>query len=262
MRSCAKNLGRLSWQPTHGTRATRRRHITALFFVLAITTMSGGCKPKAGSKCEGKQEVCFDGKTALVCGADQRFAAVTCEGAMGCAESQGQVACDDTQSSVGEACTPDHEGQRVCSPDGKAALICRSGRYAMDASCKGAKGCVSQDHKTECDASLGDIGEACQTAGKTACSSDKKSLLTCTPNRLWERYRNCRGPKGCSLPEGMDPLCDTTLAAEGDTCNIVNAVACDQAGKSELICQGGKFALSRECKTGCTVGARRAIECK
>jgi hypothetical protein len=39
---------------------------------------------------------------------------------------------------------------------------------------------------------------------------------------------------------------------------------CSEDGKSELVCQGGRFMKARTCRKGCTViaGGRGGIDCK
>jgi hypothetical protein len=173
---------------------------------LAIAAALGGslafsaCKVKPGSNCEKEpKERCFDEKTALSCGADNKYVAVACEGPMGCAESNGRVACDDPQASVGDLCMADHEAQSACTPDGKMSVLCKQGKYELLAPCKGPGACVSQDRRTVCDVTVADKGDACTTSGKFACSSDKGAWLRCTESRTWDVHRYCRGALGCKV---------------------------------------------------------------
>jgi hypothetical protein len=241
-----------------------RRFGLMIALACGISATLFGCKAKAGGSCENKsKERCVDDQTALSCGSENRYIAVACEGPMGCAESNGQVACDDPQGNIGDPCLSDHEAQSACTPDGKMSVTCKQGKYELLAPCKGPNACFSQDRKTVCDVTLADKGDACTTSGKFACSTDKGSWLRCSESRAWEVHRYCRGPLGCKVSAEMDPICDTTLAAVGDPCSMSNTLACSADGRNELICQFGRFAQSRECKDGgCKIGAGRRIECK
>jgi hypothetical protein len=217
----------------------------SLVALASAASMSlAGCKAKPGSNCE-------------------KEAKEACEGAMGCAESNGRVACDDPQGNIGDPCLADHDAQSACTPDGKMSVTCKQGKYELLAPCKGPKACVSQDRKTVCDVTVADKGDACTSSGKFACSTDKGAWLRCSESRAWEVHRYCRGALGCKVSAEMDPICDTTLAAVGDPCSMSNTLACSADGRNELICQFGRFAQSRECKDGgCKIGAGRRIECK
>ncbi|MGH7330907.1 MAG: hypothetical protein ACREJX_21360, partial [Polyangiaceae bacterium] len=62
-----------------------RRGIAWVMTCIGIATFAlGGCKPKAGAKCNSGQEICVDKSNGLFCGSDSKFAAMSCGGPKGC----------------------------------------------------------------------------------------------------------------------------------------------------------------------------------
>lgn len=72
---------------------------------------------------------------------------------------------------------------------------------------------------------------------------------------------SCRGPKECAVkPDKRGVSCDTTIASEGDSCELPEARACSPDAKLELVCKGKKFVRLHECTgTGCVVRDGRVI---
>ncbi len=104
-------------------------------------------------------------------------------------------------------------------------------------------------------AAVGAIGcdEAPKPGGKCLMSQEKQlvachgpgAALLCQNIRLSEVP--CRGPKGCS---GAAPVCDESVAKEGDPCTTDGAkeTACSSDMKSTLVCRDGRFAVGRACR--------------
>jgi len=62
--------------------------------------------------------------------------------------------------------------------------------------CRGMHGCRKQFDKIECDDTLANLGDPCDTEGDISCSVDKTALLTCKGSKM-THTKNCRG--GCSV---------------------------------------------------------------
>lgn len=57
-------------------------------------------------------------------------------------------------------------------------------------------------HTLSCDDHIADVGDPCFDSERTACSSDHKSLLTCTEQK-YVALRTCKGPKGCTMTKDV-----------------------------------------------------------
>ena len=63
----------------------------------------------------------------------------------------------------------------------------------------------------DCDDSIANDGDACDTANEQACTADKKSMLVCKGNKFGSPTP-CPGPAGCTHDEKADTYaCDTGL---------------------------------------------------
>jgi hypothetical protein len=152
----------------------------------------------AGEPCKGRRAACAtDGKADLVCGpGDKMVVEQTCKGPGACRASPdgASITCDATLGEVHDPCNITDD---ACSTDHKSELHCQAGRFAVIASCKGPDGCTlspaqhGQGYTLSCDDHVADVGDPCFDAERTACSSDKKSLLTCTAHRFVV-HRTCR----------------------------------------------------------------------
>ena len=155
-----------------------------------------------GEACAGLQAACTrDGKAQLTCGVDGKLAtAESCKGPNGCEVIHGgqSVRCDHTLAEVNDPCT---NLDASCSTDHKAELRCVSGHYAVISTCKGVDGCRLAHNKDgdgytlSCDDHIADVGDPCVDSERTACSSDKKALLTCTAQRFVV-HKKCK--RGCT----------------------------------------------------------------
>jgi hypothetical protein len=159
----------------------------------------------AGDACNGRRAACAkDGKAELRCAAGDTMAvAGTCKGPNACRPAiDGKIiTCDVTLADPGDPCDVTDD---ACSTDHKAELRCQAGRFAVIATCKGADGCTltpapARKHggyTLSCDDHVADVGDPCFDTERTACSSDKKALLTCTAQRFAVDHA-CK--RGCAV---------------------------------------------------------------
>jgi hypothetical protein len=229
-------------------------------FVLVAAFVAAACGKKEGSRCKGAESTCLDKKTALACRAE-KFVTVACNGPLGCSKYQDHANCDDSIAEVGDNCMNAIEDEYACSTDKKRALICKNGKFELHLACRGKAGCTLLGQQVSCDTSVAAKGDPCKVQGAVACTEDQKNMVICREGKF-ETYRFCRGQYGCYMKADA-PACDETLSLEGDPCGLAGYVVCSLDGKSELVCQGGRFVQSRSCKKGCTVSNRpgRPIEC-
>jgi len=176
-----------------------------------------GCKPSVGGRCTAGRADCTDDASALFCGSDGRYRAVTCGGGKGCQRYGTLVSCDQSVSALGAACT---RPGFACDTDGKSALSCQGGLFVLIETCGGPGGCrVRGDIR--CDNDVARPSDPCRTEGDYACTPDKATLLRCADGQMVPIH-DCRGSKQCSIvhakPWQSDFECDNGLdgGAEGD----------------------------------------------
>jgi hypothetical protein len=234
-----------------------RRHYRVALSVLAVVALLvAACKPQVGAKCSAGQVSCSEAKLGLFCGADGTFHTMTCSGPAGCEASGAVVNCDNGVAAVGDGCnTPD---DAACSPDGKNALLCKSGAFAVAETCKGPGACKITGDTITCDNDVSDPGDPCRAAGDYACTSDRGMVLRCDANKM-VALNTCRGPKACVIvPHPADNkvefVCDDSLAKEGDACDTNGEEACSMDKKAILVCNANKFGSPKACDgpAGCT----------
>jgi hypothetical protein len=222
---------------------------------LSATGAMEGCKPKAGGSCTAGQVACGEGKTGLFC-VDGAFHDMTCNGPGGCQQSGNTVSCDNAIAAVGDGCnTPD---DAACSMDYKAALLCKSGAFALAETCKGPGACKVAGDTITCDNDVSDPGDPCRTPGDYACTGDRGSVLRCDSGKM-SVLNTCRGPKACSIvnhatENKVEFVCDDSIANDGDACDTNGEEACSMDKKSILVCSSNKFGKPKACTgpAGCT----------
>ncbi|HEY2404502.1 MAG TPA: hypothetical protein VGI10_00760 [Polyangiaceae bacterium] len=228
--------------------STRTLQFVSGLFVLALAF---GCKPKPGGKCLGNASpVCFDPQQALICN-NGTYKSLSCRGAKGCTTSATQLDCDNSLATLGDGCNT--ENDVACQLDKKAALQCKSGKFELAATCKGAHGCASEDNEISCDDHVADLADPCHQNNNYACTSDKKALLQCVDNKF-AALDSCKGSNGCrifELPEEKktDFSCDETLADENDPCDTDGNLACSGDKKELLSCKSKKYSVLKKCGT-------------
>lgn len=236
--------------------SSARAKLSVLAFVAALVLAA--CGKKAGSSCKGTESTCLDKKTALACRSG-KLVPVSCNGALGCSKFADHANCDDSIASAGDSCMDE---EYACTPDKKRALVCKNGKFQLHLECRGKGGCALLGQQVSCDTSVANKGDPCKVQGAVACSDDQKQMVICKDGKF-EIHRYCRGQYGC-YSKNDAPACDETLSLDGDPCGIAGYVVCSVDGKSELVCQGGRFTTARACKTACTVMNRpgRPIDCQ
>ncbi len=232
--------------------------ITTFASVFVVALLSA-CKPSPGSSCDKGEARCVDKLSQLICQKGSYIQA-PCKGPRGCGLSPTGVSCDITGNAAGDACSTDEEGASACT-DAKTKLVCTSGKFVAT-TCRGPKGCETEDGRPLCDLSVAEPGDACREADKTkACSVDGKQYLACKDGKMTLEF-HCLGPGGCKS-EGGKLGCDMSVARDKDPCTaeMEGKHACNLDKSSIVVCKGGKFVIDEECKTGTTCNAEGSIRC-
>jgi hypothetical protein len=175
-------------------------------FLLLVLVQCNALKQKPGDKCvsNGKFQ-CTDPSTALLC-ANGMLVNMPCRGPNGCQGLGPGSQCDDDLGQVGEPCLNGSGGENyACGTDMKSQLVCTSGKWATNSTCKGPGGCKVTGNLVHCDDDFADIGDQCQSNASDAnysCTPDKKAMVVCTANKftMWEV---CKGPKGCHIESNL-----------------------------------------------------------
>jgi hypothetical protein len=153
---------------------------------------AGSCthtKYAVGEAClqEGKPECSGDRKSMMKCVGSHWQLVNTCAGALGCVSNANGTRCDLGAATEGSPCTKENEGNASCTPDAKSLLLCKGGTMTIGARCKGMHGCRQLGNKLDCDETIGELGDVCDSSeyeGKFACSTDKKMRLVCKNNKF------------------------------------------------------------------------------
>ena len=183
------------------------------------------CRGSAGCSKLGKDEVCdqtaaekedvcnlvgdfvctADKEGMLECSKNKWTFVQTCLGERGCTMEAKKVSCDNSIANASEACRQDED--YACSPDKKAALVCRGKQFVHASLCKGPKGCrvtgdKSAGFKVECDDSVAAIGDACEKEEHFSCATDERSILKCK-HKKFELDEKCRAKEKCQTRGGQ-----------------------------------------------------------
>ncbi len=112
-------------------------------------------RAETGDACrEGGKKACsVDGSTVLQCVGQVMTEGLRCRGPKGCAASGNRLDCDTSAAEVGDACDPRLEGHVTCSGDQLNTLVCRAGKFVLDAACPRGKSCTVNGKETSCQAS-------------------------------------------------------------------------------------------------------------
>jgi hypothetical protein len=150
-------------------------------------------------------------------------------------------------------------GGGECSTEGAVTcqgldtqLVCQ-GKVWRPYPCHGPGGCTKTEPTgATCDVSNNQAGDTCAKAtyGKSFCSGDAKTLLTCVGGQF--KTARCDGPKGCKEEKGK-ATCDESIAAIGSSCTEEGKGACSTDQKNYLVCKNGHRVLDAPCrgKKGC-----------
>ncbi len=178
----------------------------------SVSAIGDGCSQVGDVACN------TDHKAALECGKDNKFAVgETCKGPGGCSIKGDAITCDNDTSDVGDPCH--FAGDFACTSDQALVLRCDNHKMTPLNTCRGPKHCrvfeLPQEKKVQfdCDDSIAQEGDPCDTANEQACTADKKSVLVCKGNKFTSATP-CPGPTGCTHDEKADTYnCDTGGAA-------------------------------------------------
>jgi hypothetical protein len=160
---------------------------------------------KLGDECEVPANLACadDKKSSLECKDHKWVLDEACLGPKGCTMQNRELDCDTTTSKEGDKCA--RENNHACSMDQKSHLVCKGGKYALVEHCRGAKACSTVGTKVQCDDSLAQAGEPCDTVNHHACSLDGKMVVKCDGTK-WLADDPCKGKKICKLT-GIDVGC-------------------------------------------------------
>jgi hypothetical protein len=144
----------------------------------------------------GSTKTCApDGKTQVECAAG-KIKVTLCDGPMGCTGSGESTSCN-RKIHIGDPCSKD-DGDS-CLND-KTWAACVDGKWAVQAFCRGNRGCGPFMGSISCDTSIGVAGDPC-IGTSSSCSVDGRAVLECQGGHL-AQTRDCKGPAGCSFTKG------------------------------------------------------------
>lgn len=141
-----------------------------------------------------------DKRTMLSCKKHRWTVAQSCLGAKGCSVAQRVVKCDNSVAAAGDTCS--EEDDHACTPDSKAALVCRSGKFIESGPCKGALGCRVTGDKIECDDTAASLGDPCAPEGNLVCALDGTMILRCA-KKAYVADEKCRSKRKCGVERGV-----------------------------------------------------------
>lgn len=98
-------------------------------------------------------------------------------------------------------------------------------------------------------------GATCKVETKEICTGDKAALV-CHDGK-WEEM-SCRGATGC-VKNGAEGVCDQSVAAENDVCNVAGDFVCGADKKEMLECKKNHWGLAQRClgERGCTLEQKK-----
>jgi hypothetical protein len=137
-----------------------------------------------------------DKKASLQCKSNKWLLDEVCLGPKGCSQSANTISCDTSTAKEGDKCT--REDNNACSLEHKAHLVCKGGKFTLSENCRGEKGCRDVGNKIDCDDSVAQIGEMCDTVNNHACALDSKSIVKCNGSK-WVADEACKGRKICKV---------------------------------------------------------------
>jgi hypothetical protein len=143
---------------------------------------------------------------------------------------------------VGGSCS----GAAAICEDKQTALFCVDDKYS-ELACRGEKGCVQDGAVVECDESIAEEKEACNSPDSIACTPDKKEALRCT-NRAFVVDETCKGPTGCKLDADRKVTCDNDIADVGDPCHFLGDYACTADKSLVMRCDANKMTPLNTCR--------------
>jgi hypothetical protein len=240
-----------------GSCADKASHLACVGgkYVLETCKGQGGCtddktlvcdntKADIGDGCghDGARACSGDGSKELRCRGGKFEVEWSCRG--GCTlDASNNPKCTPT-GDVGEACRP---SSIVCDTAQKTQLDCVDGRLAVNRTCHGALGCVTEPGGgVRCDRSTALDGEACKQDGTGACDVSKKNVMVCQGGH-YKSMLHCAGPIGCELPGNYSARCDKSIVDIDEPCTEEGAISCSPDGK-QVKCASSKFGIDKAWK--------------
>jgi len=100
---------------------------------------------------EGTKACAADKSAVLICKDRVMTSYYPCRGVGGCSSSGGKLSCDTSLAKLGDPCDPKLDGQAfACTPDGSNLLLCKSGAFALDQTCKSGQKCLTEGSSSRC----------------------------------------------------------------------------------------------------------------
>jgi len=134
--------------------------------------------------------------------------AAPCAGPAGCINHGFRSICDVSGNKEGDPCGTSRDstllGNKACTLDHRAFLICRDGSYVR-IPCRGSDGCKPSPNAPEaryldrCDESVAEDGDSCDRDDshmRLVCSVDGSAVLSCERGS-WKVTEACGGPGSC-----------------------------------------------------------------
>ncbi len=253
--SCAKAGDACTETP--GSCADKASHLVCSGgkYVLETCKGQGGCtddkslvcdstKADVGDGCghDGVRACSSDGSKELRCRGGKFAVEWSCRN--GCTlDASNNPKCTPT-GLIGDVCRPD---SIVCDVGQKTQLDCVDGKLAVNRTCHGALGCVTEaGGGVRCDRTQAFEGEECRQDGTGACDVTKKNVLLCQGGH-YRTQLHCLGPIGCELPGNYSVRCDKSIVDLAEPCTEEGAISCSADGK-QLKCTDGKFAVDKTWK--------------
>jgi hypothetical protein len=146
-----------------------------------------------------------DKRGMLQCSKNKWVLVQSCLGERSCVMEKKRITCDNSVANLGDNCR--EEEDYACSPDKKAALACRGGKFVQASLCKGPKACrvsgnKEQGYKVECDDSVAVAGDPCEKEEHFSCTSDERTILKCR-SKKFEVEDRCKPKEKCQIRGGQ-----------------------------------------------------------
>lgn len=147
-----------------------------------------------------------DHRAMLECKSNRWVRSASCLGAGGCAVAGKKVKCDNSVAMLGEPCS--HAKDYACSADHKVELLCKDGKFAVSATCRGPKGCAvvegatgsgdPQGRRITCDDTRAQLNDPCNKAQSYTCDMDGKAIYVCQGGH-YVLDEACKGRLNCRV---------------------------------------------------------------
>lgn len=160
-----------------------------------VAAVGDGCDTPMDGACAA------DHKSMMQCKNEAFVLVDTCKGPGACKIQGDMLVCDNDIADIADPCGND--GNFACTSDKLTALQCKGGKYGAIQTCRGPKSCaiVHPKPKTtdiDCDFTIAAENDPCFFPNNEACTSDKKTMLTCTGGKYTTPVA-CPGPNGCNV---------------------------------------------------------------